>query len=92
MTGMIYGHHHRGKKMLAFIMKAIYHSFIAFMLKALRRGMRNEAKIQLRLPAEVRDWFKEFADRNSRSMNGQMIELIKERREAEAEKGKAPNA
>ncbi|MBU9316532.1 Arc family DNA-binding protein [Burkholderia multivorans] len=54
--------------------------------------MRNEAKIQLRLPAEVRDWLKEFADRNSRSMNGQMIELIKEKREAEAEKGKAPNA
>lgn len=52
--------------------------------------MKNEAKIQLRLPAEVRDWFKEFSDRHSRSMNGQMIELIKEKREAE--KGKAPNA
>ncbi|MDD1789107.1 Arc family DNA-binding protein [Burkholderia gladioli] len=52
--------------------------------------MNDEAKIQLRLPADIRDWFKEFAERHSRSMNGQMIELIKEKREAE--KGKAPNA
>ncbi|UIY58269.1 Arc family DNA-binding protein [Burkholderia cepacia] len=48
--------------------------------------MSGEAKIQLRLPAEVRDWFKGFAEQHSRSMNGQMIELIKEKREAEKER------
>jgi hypothetical protein len=52
--------------------------------------MSNEAKIQLRLPASLRDWFAEFAKQANRSMNGQMIELIKEKRESE--KGKAPNA
>jgi hypothetical protein len=50
----------------------------------------NEAKIQLRLPAPLRDWFKSYADSANRSMNGQMIELLKEKQEAE--KGKAPNA
>lgn len=52
--------------------------------------MKDEAKIQLRLPMDVRDWFKQFADQHNRSMNGQMIELIKEKRETE--NGKAPNA
>lgn len=55
--------------------------------------MPQEAKIQLRLPAGLRDWFKVFSDGENRSMNGQMIELIKEKRaEVEAGKGKAPNA
>ncbi|MDP9651692.1 Arc family DNA-binding protein [Paraburkholderia caledonica] len=52
--------------------------------------MKDEAKIQLRLPADIRDWFKQYSDQRNRSMNGQMIELIKEKREAEKEK--APNA
>lgn len=47
--------------------------------------MRNEAKIQLRLPGEVRDWFKTFSEQHNRSMNGQMIELIKEKWAAEKE-------
>jgi hypothetical protein len=50
----------------------------------------NEAKIQLRLPPNLRDWFKSFADGHNRSMNGQMIELIKEKQAAVSEK--APNA
>jgi len=53
----------------------------------------NEAKIQLRLPVDLRNWFKQFSDGENRSMNGQMIELIKEKQgQVEAEKGKAPNA
>lgn len=53
----------------------------------------NEAKIQLRLPIALRDWFKQFSDGENRSMNGQMIELIKDKQEeVEAGKGKAPNA
>ncbi|WP_412526075.1 Arc family DNA-binding protein [Burkholderia lata] len=78
------------QKDVASNLKATYTEFIASDLKALEGVMNDEAKIQLRLPAEVRDWFKGFAERHSRSMNGQMIELIKEKREAE--KGKAPNA
>jgi hypothetical protein len=49
--------------------------------------MPEEAKIQLRVPVDLRDWFKQYSDGLSRSMNGQMIEMIKEKREAE--KGKA---
>jgi hypothetical protein len=53
----------------------------------------NEAKIQLRLPLPLRDWFKTFSDGENRSMNGQMIELIKEKQAAvETAKEKAPNA
>ncbi|MBB3258240.1 hypothetical protein F4827_003108 [Paraburkholderia bannensis] len=50
----------------------------------------KEAKIQLRLPIALRDWFKSYADSENRSMNGQMIELIKEKQAAE--KAKTPNA
>lgn len=41
--------------------------------------MKNEVKIQLRLPIEVRDWFAKFSANNSRSMNGQMIALMQEK-------------
>lgn len=46
----------------------------------------DEAKIQLRLPRDLRDWFAQFSKRASRSMNGQMIELIKEKQAAEKER------
>jgi hypothetical protein len=59
------------------------------MVKALG-GRVNEAKIQLRLPIALRDWFKSYADSANRSMNGQMIELLKEKQDSE--KAKAPNA
>ncbi|MBN3757241.1 Arc family DNA-binding protein [Paraburkholderia sp. Tr-20389] len=52
--------------------------------------MKNEAKIQMRMPGDLRDWFKEYSQQRNRSMNGQLIELIKEK-QAE-EKGKAPSA
>lgn len=52
--------------------------------------MKNEAKMQIRLPGDLRDWFKEYAEQRNRSMNGQLIELIKEKQGTEKEK--APNA
>lgn len=52
--------------------------------------MKDEVKLQFRLPTDIRDWFREYADQRSRSMNGQMIELLKEMKAAEMEK--APNA
>ena len=42
--------------------------------------MEKEAKIQLRLPTPERDWLRVFAAKHNRSMNGQMIVLIKEAR------------
>lgn len=41
--------------------------------------MKNEVKIQLRLPLDVRDWFAQYSARNDRSMNGQMIVLLREK-------------
>lgn len=52
--------------------------------------MKDEVKLQFRLPTDIRDWFKAYADQRNRSMNGQMIELLKGMRDAE--KAKAPNA
>ncbi|MGI4847558.1 MAG: Arc family DNA-binding protein [Janthinobacterium lividum] len=43
--------------------------------------MRKDAKIQLRLPVSIRDWFAEFAAKNNRSMNGQMIVMLEECKE-----------
>lgn len=39
--------------------------------------MKNEAKIQLRLPTELRDWFSAYSEKHDRSMNGQMIVILK---------------
>lgn len=52
--------------------------------------MKDEVKLQFRLPTNVRDWFKEYAHARNRSMNGQMIELLRDLMAEEKEK--APNA
>ncbi len=39
----------------------------------------NEAKIQLRLPPHVRDWLAGAAKHADRSMNGQMVAILKEK-------------
>lgn len=40
--------------------------------------MEDELKIQLRVPRDVRDWFKQLADSHNRSMNGQFIAMVRE--------------
>lgn len=40
--------------------------------------MPEELKIQLRVPKDVRDWFKAYSDGHSRSMNGQFIAMVRE--------------
>jgi hypothetical protein len=45
----------------------------------------NEAKIQLRLPADLRDWFAKLAAQNDRSMNAQMIAMIRGQMKATSE-------
>jgi hypothetical protein len=40
--------------------------------------MTHEAKIQLRLPTDVHQWIVEHAKQNDRSMNGQMIAILRE--------------
>lgn len=47
--------------------------------------MSNEAKMMIRLPLDVRDWFVSYSRRNQRSMNGQMVAMIVAAREAEKE-------
>jgi hypothetical protein len=88
--GALYAPSKKWQKPLASDLEAPYTTLNASHLEASGEEMKDEAKIQLRLPTEIRDWFKHYADQHNRSMNGQMIELIKEKREAE--NGKAPNA
>lgn len=41
--------------------------------------MKHEAKVQLRLPADVHQWVVKWAQDNDRSMNGQLISLLREK-------------
>jgi hypothetical protein len=51
--------------------------------------MEKEAKIQLRLPLQLRDWFRVFAAKHDRSMNGQIVAMLREQKEAEEKQGVA---
>lgn len=64
--------------------------FVASHLEAPGGVMKDEVKLQFRLPTEIRDWFKAYADAHNRSMNGQMIELLRDLKAEQKEK--APNA
>ncbi|WP_395011749.1 Arc family DNA-binding protein [Undibacterium sp.] len=39
--------------------------------------MSIEAKIQLRLPIDIKNWLSVHSKENFRSMNGQMIEILR---------------
>jgi len=41
--------------------------------------MKNATKFQLRLPADVKEWLERDAQMNDRSMNGQVVALLRER-------------
>lgn len=40
--------------------------------------MKSEVKMQVRLPTEIRDALSQDAKNNNRSMNGQIIAILKE--------------
>jgi len=42
-------------------------------------------KFQLRLPEDVRAWLESDAERNDRSMNGQVVAILRERMKRQAE-------
>lgn len=42
-------------------------------------------KFQLRLPEDVRAWLESDADRSDRSMNGQVVAILRERMNRQAE-------
>ena len=52
--------------------------------------MKQVAKLQVRLPADLHQWFVEQACINDRSLNGQMITLLKEERERQSNNSKKP--
>ena len=52
--------------------------------------MKDEVKLQLRLPADIRDWLKRYAEQHNRSMNGQVVEVLANLKASETRK--APNA
>jgi hypothetical protein len=41
--------------------------------------MQTEPKVCFRLPAEIKEWLEQDAARNDRSMNGQVVALLRER-------------
>ena len=51
--------------------------------------MKTEAKVQLRLPADVHQWLVKFAADNDRSMNGQMVAILREKMRERMENGHA---
>lgn len=48
--------------------------------------MSEEVKLQLRLPLDVRDWLRGESKSHDRSMNGQMVAILKEKMKSEHEK------
>lgn len=48
--------------------------------------MNQDKKVQLRLPKDVHQWLVIFSAENSRSMNGQMITLIREKMQEQIKK------
>lgn len=46
--------------------------------------MSNFKRMQLRIPLNLRDWLKDQADNNGRSMNAEFIELLREAKAKEA--------
>lgn len=77
------------QRVVASNLKASYTVFTASHLEALGEMMRDDVKLQFRLPIDIRNWFKAYAGARNRSMNGQIIEILKD---LKAEKEKAPNA
>lgn len=51
--------------------------------------MKQEAKVQLRLPADVHQWLVKFAAENDRSMNGQVVSILREKMREQIESGHA---
>ena len=46
--------------------------------------MQASVKLQLRLPEDVKKWLEEDARRNSRSMNGQVVAVLRDRMKTQA--------
>jgi|GEM_PF-546789 len=52
--------------------------------------MNQEVKMMIRMPVDVRDWFRGYAKQNNRSMNGQAVATLREIMEGQKEN--APEA
>ncbi len=64
--------------MLAITVKALYAVGVPPRWGRFGDDMPEELKIQLRVPKDVRDWFKAYSDGHNRSMNGQFIAMVRE--------------
>lgn len=49
------------------------------------------SKFQLRLPTDLKNWLETYAERNDRSMNGQVVAILRERMNAQMQAA-APEA
>lgn len=46
--------------------------------------MNEQQRTQVRIPRELMDWLKETAKDQSRSMNGQLVEVLKQAKREQA--------
>ncbi|QBF27151.1 Arc family DNA-binding protein [Pseudomonas tructae] len=46
--------------------------------------MNEQLRTQVRIPRELMEWLKEMAKDQSRSMNGQLVEVLKQAKRAQA--------
>jgi hypothetical protein len=49
----------------------------------------EESKFNLRLPKDLYEWLKMFADSQSRSTNAQIVQILKEERDRQAARAKS---
>ena len=49
----------------------------------------NEHPTSIRIPTEIKEWLKERAEANCRTLNGEILALLKATKQADAVKGAA---
>ncbi len=54
--------------------------------------MNKEIKTMARMPCDIHDWFRRYAKKNNRSMNGQLIAILQEIREQQRNRSQATRA
>jgi hypothetical protein len=60
-------------------------SHIVDAVQITRSNIMQGIKFQLRLPEDVRAWLEADAERNDRSMNGQVVAILRERMKRQTE-------
>lgn len=54
-----------------------------------RNDMNKQSRTQVRLPEEISEWLKHRAKTQDRSMNAEIVRILRERKEADEQEAKA---